>query len=175
MKLKKRDYLSDGPKIQTQAAWLLSLEHYVLSLILASGLVLTAGPRPEGMLWPSSQSKGRSVILRERILRSYSAGPSIHLIKEGPQNINAFGDSKSVFTTHEPYKCFLKLFKACSFDQSALRKHYLTNKVSQLTSRFPDVFQWLHFHYLVPPPPTCFLMGPVLLPEDVYGKQIFLP
>lgn len=109
----------------------------------------------------------------ERILHSYSAGFSIHLIKEGPQNRKAFGDSKHVFTTHKPYKCFLRLF---TIDPSALKKHYLTIKVSQSTSSFPVAFSGsLCFLYLVPPPPICFLMSPVPLLEDVCGNRTFLP
>lgn len=69
---------------------------------LASGL-LTAGARPERILWISSQCKGRSVVLGERIIQSYSAGSPFHLIMEAPQNKKAFGDSKNVFTTHKPY------------------------------------------------------------------------
>lgn len=91
----------------------------ILPLILASGL-LTAGPRPGAVPWASSQWRGRSVVLGERILHSYCAGSPIHLIKEAPQNIKAFEDSKNAFTSHKPYKCLLTLFKPLIFNQSAL-------------------------------------------------------
>lgn len=68
------------------------------SLILARGL-RTPGPRPDWVLWSFSA-------LGERIPHSYFLGFLIHLIKETLRNIKAFGDSKNVFTLHNPLNAF---------------------------------------------------------------------